>query len=97
MRPKVFFPLVIMLYLASPYFFYHYISLNAAREDKDRVESGMMPQQGTQDTYTNAAETDILDQQEKDLTLQSYGYLGGAIFTILCPTLLLLFRHRILT
>lgn len=96
MRPKVFFPIVIAIYLAAPYFFYKYVSFTAEKEDAIKVETGIVGNQ-VANNGLEVNESDIIDQQEVNLTLQSYGYLGGGVFSILCPTLLLIFRHRILT
>ena len=95
MRAKIFYTVVVLLYLLTPLFVYKYISFNAVKEDTLRVETGVgnitAPKNDEQ-----MNERDILEADERNVTLQSYGYLSGGIVCILCPSLLIVFRHRFL-
>ena len=93
MKPAVFYTIVVLLFLTSPYFIYNYYMFNQVMEDQAKVESGMIESNSSSLSY-QMDEKDPMQQQQKDFTLQSYGYLGGALFTIVCPVLLLIFRHK---
>jgi hypothetical protein len=93
MRPVVFYTLVIILYLASSYFVYEYINYSSVSEDSARIESGIV----NAGPSGQGGDVDTMQQQEENIRLEGYGYLGGAVLFILGPTFLLLFRHRLIT
>jgi len=96
MRPALFYPLVILLYLASLGFAYEYVSYTRIIEDETRIEVSVS---STNDTTSpgKATEVAVLEQEKQNLQYESYGYLAGACFFILCPTLLLVFRQRLIS
>ena len=94
MRPKFFYAVIVFLYMMSPYFIYEYRSFSAIKQDQASLESGIL------NSDPDSADGDYIQQQqinseEQNLRLQSYGYLGGAVFLILCPTIMLFYRRRI--
>jgi hypothetical protein len=93
MRSKVFFSVIVALYLVAPYFIYKYVSFNAIKEDALKVESGIANMSAPA-TLEQMNEREIFDEEQNNLTLQSYGYLAGGAVSIICPTILLLFRRR---
>jgi hypothetical protein len=95
MNARFFYPLVILLYLASAWFAYEYVSYYRLTEDEARIEASIM---STNSASSPARETEIavVEQEKQNLQFESYGYLAGALFLVLCPTLLLIFRQRVL-
>jgi hypothetical protein len=93
MKPLFFYIIVVAMYLSAGFFIYEYTSFNAVTEDKSKVETGIMYNQAS---AAQDAEMDVLAQEEQNLKYESYGYLAGGAFLVICPTLLLVFRNRLL-
>jgi len=96
MRPSFFYPLVIALYLAPLGFAYEYVSYTLIIEDETRIEASITSTNNAS-TSTREAEIAVVEQEKQNLLYESYGYLAGGCFFILCPTLLLVFRQRVVS
>lgn len=96
MRPKLFYIIVTLLYLTAPYFIHEYVSYNAVKQDQANIESGIVNTSSTV-MADQISQQEEIDRQEEDLKFQSYGYLGAAVFLVLCPTFMLMFRRRIIS
>lgn len=95
MRSKPFYIVVIVLYLMSPFFIYRYAVFNAARQEQANIESGIINTSSSA-MAEQVNEDDEINQQANELKLEGYGYLGGAVFLVVCPTFMLMFRRRII-
>lgn len=95
MRPKLFYIIVVLLYLSAPYFVHEYMAFNAVKQDQASIESGIVNTSSTV-MADQISQQEEIDRQEQDLKFQSYGYLGASIFLVLCPTFMLFFRRRII-
>jgi hypothetical protein len=95
MNSKFFYTIVLALFLSSAYFMYQFAEFRPLAEDQTNVEMAIATgNSGSAD----ASRDDInrIDREDQVIRLQSYGYLAGAVFFILCPTLMFIYRRKLI-
>jgi hypothetical protein len=96
MRPIVFFPLVIIMYLAIPYCLYQYNYFSQIEAEQAKTQALVLSNNVKIDDQEKAAEDSALYGDMDVVHNEKMGFLAGAVLLFIIPSLIISFKGKLL-